>query len=285
MRSRGSRSLEHMVVLREFLYRRDDLVDQFLAQLEGGLYDEEHVTDQSGSSGGLGGGVAVGSLNATADRQRETQRESQRTLRQTPESRFNRVHSLLSGQEAVQYLSSFDDDIWNQLQRNEIVEIDASIALAPGVMDLNNLSALSGAAPLIDLMRSLPKELLPDTFDAAEADKMSKQLPLMEQLAEAFTQAPVPCIVSLAGAPRYSFFAELLRDALLADLGDLEGEATVLAKIQRFIEKGRPETLGAGPMPSVPVNREQRRQQKDGGPMTVRVSWPAAVISVVGIYR
>lgn len=274
-----------VVVLREFLYRRDDLVDQFLAQLEGGLYDEEQVTDQSASAGRLGAGVAFGPLNANADRQREVQRESQRTVRQTPESRFNRVHELLSQHEAVQYLSSLDDGIWNQLQRNEIVEIDASIVLAPGVLDLSNLSALGDAAPLIDLMRSLPPDLLPEKFDGVEADKMSEQIPLMEQFAEAFGEAPVPCTVSPVGAQRYSFFAELLRGSLLAEFGALEGESVVLAKIQRFIEKGRPETMGAGPVPNVAVNRAQRRKQKDAGPMTVRLNWPAAVISVVSIYR
>ncbi|MGI9119293.1 MAG: hypothetical protein ACR2G7_04090 [Acidimicrobiales bacterium] len=39
-----------MVILGEFLYRRDDLVSQFLAQIEGGVYDEEHINERDEST-------------------------------------------------------------------------------------------------------------------------------------------------------------------------------------------------------------------------------------------
>lgn len=65
----------------------------------------------------------------------------------------------------------------------------------------------------------------------------------------------------------------------------LEGEATILSKIQRHIAKGKPETVGSGMLPAMPANRQQRRKQKGEAPMTVRLSYPAALVTVIGIYR
>jgi hypothetical protein len=84
-----------MVVLRQFLYRDDELVLQFLAQLEGGTYDEELVTEQNQSGGAFGGGVGAGPAKLSAERKKQGSWEASRTVRQTDESRFNRLHMAL----------------------------------------------------------------------------------------------------------------------------------------------------------------------------------------------
>jgi hypothetical protein len=77
-----------MVVLRQFLYRDDELVLQFLAQLEGGTYDEELVTEQNQSGGAFGGGVGAGPAKLSAERKKQGSWEASRTVRQTDESRL-----------------------------------------------------------------------------------------------------------------------------------------------------------------------------------------------------
>ncbi len=280
------RNLDDVVILREFLYRRDDLVSQFLAQLEGGVYDEERITEQDESRSGFGGSLSAGPAGLSGERGRLGSSEAERTVRQTAESQFNRLRRLLDKSEAIQFLSALDDDIWTQLDRNEIVEVDAAVRLAPGVADMSNLSAVGEIAPWLELMRTLPPSMLPDDYDPTEADLMSNQLSAIEGVAERFATAAVPCIFSPAGSPRYQFFAELPREHLLVEPGALEGELSVLAKIQRFVLKGKPETLGSGILPGMSLNREQRRTQKaDEQPMTVRLSFPAAVATVIAIYR
>ncbi len=64
----------------------------------------------------------------------------------------------------------------------------------------------------------------------------------------------------------------------------MEGEVTVLARLTRKIEKGKPETQGQ-PVPGMQLSREQRRKGGQSRSLTVRLQYPAAVVSVVGIYR
>lgn len=116
-----------MIALREFLYRDDDLVSQFLEQMEGGGYDEQRITDQSNQTSGLGASAKVGPLNLSGDRRAGEASESEMTVGQTPASRFNRLYRLLEEGTAIQQLLGLDDEIWNQLSRNEIVEVDAEL--------------------------------------------------------------------------------------------------------------------------------------------------------------
>jgi hypothetical protein len=81
--------------VREFIYLNNALVDQFLAQLEDGLYDEQQEKEKNtgdrkgGASFGMSGAKIEGNLGSG----NETERS--RTRRQTPESRFNRLADLV----------------------------------------------------------------------------------------------------------------------------------------------------------------------------------------------
>jgi hypothetical protein len=272
------------VVLREFLYRRDDLVAQFLEGLEGGEYDEERIKEQATRAAGGGASAGAGPLRASADLRREGTSETELTMRQTAASRFNRLHSLLEKNEAIQPLESLDDAIWEGLLRNEVIEVEAVLTLAPGVAAMNQAAGLGALLPLIGKISSLPDELLPDDFDRRDAARMTKQLPIIQDIAQPLTSGPVPCTFVPIGTARYTFFAELVRSGIQGTIADLEGEVTVLAKVTRKIVKGKPETVGQ-PVPGVQLNRDQRRKGAGSALLTVRLQHPAAVVTVIGIYR
>ncbi len=278
------RTIVTMVVLREFLYRRDDLVAQFLQQLEGGEYDEERIKDQRTRTSGASASAGIGSLGLSGERRADGTSETELTMRQTAASRFNRLHALLHQKEAIQPLHALDDAIWEQIARNEVVEVEATLTLLPGVAEMHQVAGIDAVLPLIETIKDLPDELLPDTVDRREADKMSSQIPAMQAVAQGLASGPVPCTFGPAGFPRYKFFSELRMDGLDCEIADLEGDVTVLAKLTRKIERGRPETVGQ-PGPGMQLNREQRRKGAPSTPFTMRLQHPAAIVTTIGIYR
>lgn len=282
--SHPPRNVGFMVVLREFLYRRDDLVAQFLEQLEGGEYDEERIKEQSGRTSVGGGSAGVGSLSLSAERRREGASETELTMRQTAASRFNRLYSLLDLGGGIQPLNSLDDDIWDQLLSNEVVEVEAVLTLLSGVVEMSQAASMASLLPLIETIQSLPDDWLPESIDRDEVEKISGQIPIVQDFAEHLATGPVPCTFVPAGAPRYKFFAELRRDGIRGELTDLEGEVTVLARLTRKVAKGRPETVGQ-PVPGMQLNREQRRKGGKSAALTVRLQHPSAVVSAIAIYR
>ncbi|MBL8776753.1 MAG: hypothetical protein JNK12_12495 [Acidimicrobiales bacterium] len=271
-----------MIILREFLYRQDDLVAQFLEQLEGGEFDEQHIREQATRATGVGATASVGPLAASGDHRREGTSETELTMRQTAGSRFNRLHALLDASGSIQPLEALDDDIWDQIGRNEVVEVEAVLNLLPGVLEMSQATSLSGLLPVINMMKDLPDEFRPDDFNPEDAEQMSAQISTIDSFAQHLGSGPIPCTFVPAGSSRYTFFAELARASVEGEVADLEGEVTVLARLKRKIAKGKPETLGG--LPGIQLNREQRRT---GGaaPLTTQLRYPAAVATVIGIYR
>jgi hypothetical protein len=183
-------------------------------------------------------------------------------------------------------LSGLDDEIWDQLRRNELIEVDADLRLVDGVLQMEQVGQFANVAPLLEGLMNLPDAMRPDNLDLDEARSMAAQLPVIQEVTDAFKDGAIPCTFSPVAGPRYVFFAELNRAGLVAPVSDLEGDVTVLAKITRFVAPGKPELVGQ-PVPGVSLTRAQRRQGGKGstGALTIKLKHPAAVVTVVAVYR
>jgi hypothetical protein len=161
-------------VLRRFLYLDSSVVDELVSQIEGGLYGEEAQRIVTGSGRKRGGELGVGlggaSAKGSAGRESSTQDERARTMEQTPESRFARLYDSLASEGAIQWLEVLDEEIWNQLRRGEVIEVDGIVALS----GLNKLLALADQfGPILGAMQTFDAEAAPDD---AEAAKMMREL-------------------------------------------------------------------------------------------------------------
>jgi hypothetical protein len=269
-------------VLRRFLYLDAGVVDEFIAQIEGGLYGEEaqRIVEgdgrELGGEAGLGGGGA--SVKARAGRKSSSQDERERTVQQTPESRFNRLYDSLESEQAIQWLEALDEPIWDQLRRGEIVEVDGVVALS----SLNKLLSLLGDfAPLLGVVEALGEPGL----DAETAEAMQG----LGALAGVFGKS-MPIIVRAGGSPKYKFVGQVSEDHMRVELGELEGEATMLAKLQRKLGPSEKYT----PFDSIPAmaalprserNKFARELKNDKDLPDLVVSPPAAVVTPIAVYR
>jgi len=274
-----------MVLLREFLYRRDDLVAQFLEQIEGGEYDEERLREHGGRATGASASAGIGPVTLSGERRKDGSSEKELTMRQTAASRFNRLHFLLTASDAIQPLNSLDDAIWNQLVRNEVIEVEASLS--------QSVAGCSGDEPVrghrgdaaTHRRSEHASRRVPTRFRRPKRRRAGTRPDLrLPRCRSAARRWPSSCTFAPIGAPRYTFFAELSRESIREELADLEGEVTILARLTRKIEKGKPETQGQ-PVPGMQLSRKQRRKGGQSQSLTIRLQYPAAVVSVVGIYR
>src|SRR3954464_8427365 len=117
------------VRFRRFLYLDPEITDAFLAQVEGGLYAEEEQTTRDTSTRGVAAGAAVGPLRAEGARGGSGEETVSRTVQLVAEGNFARLSAHLERQGASQYLQSFDEDIWNQLRRGEVLEVEADLSV------------------------------------------------------------------------------------------------------------------------------------------------------------
>lgn len=99
--------------LRRFLYLNEEMTNEFLAQLEGGLFAEEQQTETTKQEKGGGLGARLGPVNADARLSSGGEETAARTVQQVAEASFSRLMAHLETGEALQFLETFDEDVWN----------------------------------------------------------------------------------------------------------------------------------------------------------------------------
>jgi hypothetical protein len=265
-------------VLRNFLYLDSQLVDEFLAQLEGGLYGEEEERDVRRSERGVRGDVAVGPVAAGGQRGSAGEEETARTRRQTPESRFARLYDSLDATGNLQWLEGLDDAIWNDLRRGEIIEVEGTVAVSSLIKLADLAEQMESLAPTIEAISDEPM-MDADTLQAMRG---------ISAFGGIFG-ARVPLVVR-AAERRFKFIADLDRSNLRTDLGVLEGEATVFGKIQRKLRPSDKWTLldsipGLASLPPALRQQMQKDVKNEEELPDLVIRPPAAILTPVAIYR
>lgn len=143
-----------MALLRNFLYLDERLTSQSLAQLEGGVYEEEAQTVTAARARGGEAGAKAGPLTAKGSRGSTAEESASKTMVQTPEGDFRRLERLLEEQDGLQWLDAFDDAIWKSLARGEALRVE-SVVKVSSVYQATELA--SSVGPLLGLMESLAR--------------------------------------------------------------------------------------------------------------------------------
>lgn len=273
---------------RFFIYIDDRMVGQFLEQAEGGEYGEEHISRQRTKEGSLGGSLRAGPAGAHAGARRGASEDSDVVRRPTPASRFARLHSALTADEAIQPLDVADDAIWDQIAVGEIFESGVTLEVPAIYKVLDMAGSFSSFLPMLEQFSAVvAAEEDEQTFDEKEMASIKQQLPVIEQAAAIADQSPLPLAAHLASDLRYTFFQQLKRDSMTVPMDELDGEARMLAKVQRKIVKGRPESVQLL-VPGAPApNRAQRRKQdsQTDPDSVITLRYPSAVVTPLAIWR
>jgi hypothetical protein len=258
-------------MLRDFLYLDDKMVDQYLAQVEGGLYDDERELEADSSEGGVEGGLKAGPLTGGGKRGRTHSGEIERVRRQTPESRYNRLHDQLELLE----LNDSTTDVFGRLDARQMF-------VAECYVDIPSISRAIGAteelAGLADLMKA---------FAPAQMDKETDEAMRGLSQFSAMTGGDFVATGDLRDGEATLAF-KLTPAGLRVPIGELEGDAIVVGRIQRKWPEGQ-----SFPLLNVPglnlMSREDRRRMEREKPADDKegmyVNGPAASASVVAIFR
>lgn len=261
-------------LLRSFLYLDDRLTEQYLAQLEGGIYDVEQQAESGTRERGVHLGAKAGPVSSGASWGRDAKSETSRTVRQTPESAYGRLERLLEDQDQIQDLESVDSSIWGQLTPGDVLRVRSTVKV-PSFFIATEMAG--NVAPLLDVM-GMVGEVSDDERAAISG---------MTTLGQT---AGLSVVAHLAGSPRFKLVCRLHRDFLRADLSELAGECTVVGVLDRHLRTGENysimDDLKLGGAQALP--RDERRKMQRGMKRDMRdsvVSAPAALVTPVAFFR
>ncbi|MEX5275330.1 hypothetical protein RF638_15490 [Kocuria sp. CPCC 205235] len=261
-------------MLREFLYLDTLLVDNYLAQVEDGLYDETQQREM-GAVGGEGNlsmnmGVVQGGLGGNGS----SEKEAARTYRQTPESRFNRLYEKLQARS----VEDFTKNLWGDLKRGEVLDVECEL-------EIPSMARLMVQGEQLSDFASLVRTFSPDAISAQDEEALTGFQALSSRggnnrfiaTGELGTEAPV-------------FAFKLSKESLRTDMDSLEGEVNVVGKMERKWPEGESHSLLDIPGLSLMSRKDRRAAARQKGPNQsapegMELDGPGVSMSVIAIYR
>lgn len=262
------------IVLREFSYYDSDLVNSFLASLEGGIFDEERQKTKSTKDGKASLGVNALGLKAQAGGGLSSNQEAIKVVKQVAASQFTRLYGYIEDAKAFKEIEEMDEKSWEQLKNGDLIELRASLELA----------SLSKLSLLLETYNQLAPSL------KAMGAETGNQKTLQSLMGMMSTNKNISMVARVAASPNYKFLIKLKLECLLATTDDLQGEFTILGKVQRKIRND--EELPAGDLfqgLNQFVNSEKYHELMQNmppefnlGPTTLTA--PGGVLTPVAIY-
>jgi hypothetical protein len=271
------------MLLRNFLFLDTKALGDYLSTLEGGIIEgtiDQTETGKRDKGAKLTAKIIEGNISSGSSV--ETKFKSSLT----DAGNFQRLYELLAGADVpgnqLQVLDAFDEAIWDQLHRGEVLEVLATASLPSAFSMLN---AMDDVAPLLDVMSVLGQDPLADpktrtTFDGLRA------------LGKGIEQKPIPLLLEALGASDFHFLANLPRQYLRVEVSELVGDVTLFGTIQRLIPRGQhqeafsliPTSLRNLPGTKPAEYQQQLSKMVESG-TTNLLEGPAAVITPLAVYR
>lgn len=272
-------------VLRSFLYLNEDIVDDYLSQLEGGIIEGPYTTKDTTSKGKEGGiGLNIAGASGSGKGNTASSSEVQQTIRETPTPKFTRLYDLLEKEELIQPLNDFDLAVYEDIQAGEIVEVRGTARLPKWE---HMMKEVSGLSELIDIIKAIGL----DPFDGDPTNVAAYEgfTALIEKKAKEDTEV----IISPIGSPNIKFVATLDGAHLRRKKDDLEAEVTLLGKVRSKLEKNETiDTFRLAPRLDQlqQLNRDQRRNAKKktqwpNSPLDEVIKYPALRVQPIAIYQ
>ncbi len=214
--------------LRDFLYLDRDLVRSFLAQAEGGAFDEQTEREKSSGTTGFAGKAGYGPLSIGAEKSKEKSLETEAVIKQVAASEFDRLYKYLESEEGlitIEEARTVDD--LESVRRKTFVEVDARIRESGLQKMMGLLQSFSAVAPVLQQMGKL------EDSSAEGLEAMTAFGSLNQSLA---------VIGRVSGAVGFQVGLELDPAHTLADSWDVD--ATVLLKVQRVLGPDESQVIG-----------------------------------------
>lgn len=265
-------------VLRNFLYLDRQMVDDFLAGIEIGLYEEEQVKLTKEKGGSITGKGGVPFLSGEVEGELRKSEEITKQVIMTDAAKFQRLYGHLEKEKAFEYYESVNPDIWSSFGKDSLLEAGVTISFSNMDAMADTVSNLSNLASLVE---SFTGESVLD-----ENSKVTIQG--VKGVAKMQAEKGIPAKMTFIGSPGFTLVTYLNPDSLRVDRAQVVGEVTVLCKVQRMFSEGEKLDLFE-PFGNLSfLNRKQRRELgKSKLPPEFRdtIKYPAAIVIPVAIYR
>lgn len=266
--------------LRTFLYLNTKTVDDYLAAIDGYVYDAETLSEKSTNQKGGEAKASVSVLSASGKLGQDRSKEVVREVKVTPAAKFERLYSYLSQDDGLKYYEGLDEELYQGLFRDDFIEV----LVTPRFSKLKNfISTVQGIVSLASAFEGMTDQVLMDNATAHMLGGVAK-------LGDSKGKSELPCVFSFSDS-KYPLVAYMDEQHFQVATDSFVGQYYMLCKILRKVPTDENIKLDEvyDVIKDMPMNREQRRKlPKDmGNPEGLKdvVKGPAFVVAPIAVYQ
>lgn len=217
---------------RGFLYLNDETVINSLSAVEAGKIDEVVAKVNSAREGGFGAGLGISGAKVDAGKKSTSAFEEEMVRTRTRFSIFELWYQTLRIEKALGLFDDWGEDALDGVKSGDTLEFRGNLEAAP-IQTLTRLFLwFSDKAKSQGHVLSQKGDELKGTKDAERNIKMIMGDPEDETAEIAIVATPI-------GAPGPAVAMPIQQRWLIGRLGQLGGEYTVVAQVDRLVEPGQ----------------------------------------------
>jgi hypothetical protein len=262
-------------MLRDFLFLNTDVVTSYLSQLEGysELSVDETTTEQKKK------GVSSKIMGTGGEFSGDKTTSTKRNFAVTDEAKFQKLYDILDQRKEIQFLDAFDQKIWDQIRRGEILEIPANLRI-PKFLEVSQ--EVNNFLPLLEIFSPFLENQI--------SKKDEEAITGFSRISQNLEDKPIPLFFD-SSTIGFQFFSNVERKYLRCEVNSLQYDATVFGKVHKILDKNQKETVFSITPKidnTISLNRKQRRsvdkRPKQLEPFKEILKGPAIILIPIAIF-
>ncbi len=260
---------------RNFIFLDTVILNDYYSAIKGGLTDGQELvtTGTKAQSGGVKVYGVGGSLET------ETASEVREKVVLTDAAKFDELYKLMDEKRDIQYLDSFDKEIWMQIKRREIIEVEVTVRVPELYKTMN---AVGEIMPLVGAFEQVMGQNL---FKDEDEKNMINGIMAVLNMSNS---EMIPLICESGSTDGLKFIVELPKSFLRMDAINLNGEMTLFGKVQKiFPDESEIEVYNmfSSLKTLIDFEKNNNNSNTETEQYTEKVKGPAMKIIPLAIYR
>lgn len=209
------------MILRNFLYLDNNMMEDYLSELDGYLIEEQSEIRTDSYANGVGSDVKI--LKGETSTANETKVDSKKAI--TYAAKFQKLYDLMAKNTLLKCIDELNEKIWGEIHRSDIIEIEVNIEVPKS---FSNFKGIKDTVPMLDLLQTMGaiNSNNPNDIKAVQA---------ISELCKMVNTSKVPIICKNITSEKYKFYGVLQQEYLKNDVSDLEENVTIIGKVQKIL--------------------------------------------------
>ena len=269
--------------LRNFLYLNSKIVEDYIAAIDGYVYDEESQDFASSSEKTVNGGLGIKAVSTGGSHNGKQSEEIKRSVKISDAAKFDKIYTYLqSGGEDdnLKYYEFLSEDIYNDLRRDDFIEVLVTARFSKAKEFIDSMKKIADLATQI-------QEITDQQILDKKATETINRFPTLEKMKPG---REISCVFDFDDG-NYPLVAYLDENYFKCEQDSFVGQSYMLCKIIRKIPKGQNVKLDEifDDIKRLPLNRDQRRRMPKNmdNPDIIKdvVKGPAMIVVPIAVYQ